>query len=122
MTLASSQDVVDRLGRLLTTDESSRVEGLLAEASALVVGWLGFAPDPVPDGVSIVASRMVARALTASTPTPGLEGQSMNALSFGVTQRFNADASSGGVWLSRQDKITLRPFGNRSRVMNFPTV
>ncbi|QDF19740.1 head-to-tail adaptor [Mycobacterium phage LilSpotty] len=121
MMLASSQDVVDRLGRPLTTDEASRAEGLLAEASALVEGWLGSVADPVPDAVSIVVSRMVARALTASTPVPGLSDQNMSAGPFEVRNRFTPEASSGGVWLTRQDKIMLRPFGNRSRVMNFPT-
>lgn len=119
--LASSQDVVDRLGRPLTTDEASRAEGLLAEASALVEGWLGSVADPVPGAVSIVVSRMVARTLTASTPLPGLADQNMAAGPFEVRNRFTPEAASGGVWLSRQDKITLRPFANRSRVMNFPT-
>lgn len=121
MTLASSPDVVDRLGRPLTTDEASRVDGLLNEASALVEGWLGFTPDPVPSAVEIVVSRIVARVLTASTPVPGLSDQEMRAGTFGLTQRFSAESSSGGVWLTRQDKITLRPYGKRGMAMNFPT-
>lgn len=121
MTLASSPDVVDRLGRPLTTDEASRVDGLLNEASALVEGWLGFTPDPVPSAVEIVVSRIVARTLTTSTPVPGLSDQQMTAGVFGVMNRFTAESSSGGVWLTRQDKIMLRPYGNRSKAMNFPT-
>lgn len=121
MTLAADPDVVARLGRPLTTDENGRVDGLLDEASALVEGWLGFTPDPVPSAVTIVTSRMVARALTASTPIPGLTDQQMTAGVYGVTQRFSADSSSGGVWLTRQDKIMLRPYGKRGMVMNFPT-
>lgn len=124
MALASSVDVVDRLGRPLTTDETARVDGLLEEASALVSGHLRCVPDPVPDAVRIVASRMVARVFAsvgAGGPEPGVSQMSQTMGPFAITRGFTADASSGGVWLTRQDKVMLAPFGCRGWAANFGT-
>lgn len=124
MALAASPDVVDRLGRPLTTDETTRVTGLLDEASALVSGWLGCTPDPVPDAVKIVVSRMVARVFatdSAGGPEPGLSSLQATMGPFLVNRGYSSDATSGGVWLTRQDKVMLRPFRCRGRVENVGT-
>jgi hypothetical protein len=121
--LASSEDVAARLGRSLTIDEDDLVEGLLDEASVLVEGWLGCTPDPVPDGVRIVVSRVAARAIAAggSGAEPGLQSVEATMGVFQVNRGFSADVTSGGVWLTRNDKTTLRPFSCRGRVGNVPT-
>lgn len=123
--LASSADVVARLGRNLTTDETARVGGLLEEASVMVEGWMRCVPDPVPDAVKIVVSRMVARVLAVggadNAPEPGVSQLQATMGIFGVNRSYSSDATSGGVWLTRQDKATLRPFGRRGRVGNVGT-
>lgn len=125
MALATSQDVVDRLGRPLSTDEAARVTGLLDEASVMVEGWLRCVPDPVPDAVKVVVSRMVARVLAVggadNAPEPGVSQLQATMGIFGVNRSFSSDATSGGVWLTKQDKSTLRPYGCRGRVGNVGT-
>lgn len=123
MVLASSADVVARLGRPLTTDETARVDGLLEEASVLVEGWMRCVPDPVPAAVKIVVSRMVARvfATAAGDADPGVSGMQATMGPFTVNRSFSSDATSGGVWLTRQDKTMLRPYGCRNRVGNVGT-
>lgn len=124
MVLASSEDVVARLGRPLTTSETARVTGLLEEASVMAEGWLQCVPDTVPDAVKIVVSRMVARVLTnaaAGGPEPGVSQVQATMGLFGVTRGFSSDATSGGVWLTRQDKSMLRPYGCRGRAGNVGT-
>ncbi|MFV8169832.1 hypothetical protein [Mycolicibacterium peregrinum] len=125
MALATSQDVADRLGRPLSTDETARVTGLLDEASVMVEGWLRCVPDPIPDAVKIVVSRMVARVLAVggadNAPEPGVSQLQATMGIFGVNRSFSSDATSGGVWLTKQDKATLRPFGCRGRVGNVGT-
>lgn len=125
MALATSQDVVDRLGRPLSTDETARVTGLLDEASVMVEGWMRCVPDPVPDAVKIVVSRMVARVLAVggadNAPEPGVSQLQATMGIFGVNRSYSSDATSGGVWLTKQDKATLRPFGCRGHVGNVGT-
>lgn len=123
--LASHDDVAVRLGRLLTADESQRVEPLLEEASVMVGAWIGGEPDPVPDGVRVVVSRMVARVFTAasntSAPEAGVASVSMTAGPFGFTRGFTTDASSGGVWLGQQDKAMLKPHRRGGGAVSVPT-
>lgn len=122
--LASSADVVARLGRNLTTDETARVGGLLEEASVMVEGWIRCVPDPVPDAVKIVVSRMVARVFATGEGggvEPGVSQIQATMGIFGVTRGFSSDATSGGVWLTKQDKATLRPYGCRNRAGNVGT-
>lgn len=119
--LASPDDVAVRLGRLLTSSEDTRADPLLEEASALVVAWIGHTPDPVPDAVRIVVSRMVSRVLNAadSEPESGVSTVSMTAGPFGFTRGYTPDA--GGVRLSRPDKIMLGPHRRRRRAGSIAT-
>lgn len=123
MVLASSADVVARLGRPLTADETARVTGLLEEASVMVEGWLQCVPDPVPDAVKIVVSRMVARVLATAGagPGPGVTGMQGAMGPFQMNRTYSPDATSGGVWLTRQDKTMLRPYGCRGKAGNVGT-
>lgn len=119
--LAVQVDVEARLGRPLTVEETARVDGLLTEASAAVAGWLRHTPDPVPAEVAVVASRMVARAFSAGGTEPGLTQVQATMGPFGVTRGFSADATSGGIWMTRQDKMILQPFRRTSRAENVGT-
>ena len=126
--LAAVDDVQMRLGRLLTSDETTAASGLLDEASALARGWMRCVPDPVPDEVVIVVSRMVARVLASAASMQGMSvpygttqmqdqaGQVSMSRSFG-----DGTTTSGGPWLTRADKLALRPFGCRGRVVNVST-
>lgn len=121
--LADAEDVVARLGRNLTSDETARVSGLLDEASVMAGEWMRCVPDPVPDAVRIVVSRMVARVLAVAgdVPEPAVTGVQANMGPFTVNRTYLSDATSGGVWLTRQDKNMLRRYGCRGRVGNVGT-
>lgn len=119
MALATAADVGDRLGRSLTAAETAKVDGLLEEASALVIGFLGcdptdtsVEPPTVPAAVAIVVSRIVARVFeqTASTAEFGSEATTDSTGPFSTTVRYGAGTTSGAPWLTKADKLTLRPF------------
>lgn len=105
--LATQEDVEAWLGRSLTATEASRVAALLARAEAIVLGHLGCseAPDPVPDAVRWTVAEMVGRTFDAS----GRAGVQQVSVDDGSVM-FTPDASSGSVWLSRSDKLALRPY------------
>ncbi|MFT4125084.1 MAG: hypothetical protein QM662_02485 [Gordonia sp. (in: high G+C Gram-positive bacteria)] len=105
--MTTTSDVSTRLGRTLTTDEEVRAQGLLAEAAALVAGYLGSAYDSALDVVAVVESRVAARALTAPGAA-GVASQQEAAGQVSHQQAFTAEASSsGGIWLSAADKMML---------------
>lgn len=119
MALATAADVEARLGRDLTTAEAGKVNGLLEEASALVIGYLGcdptdtsVEPPTVPAAVAIAASRMVARVLqqTASAEEFGSEATTDSTGPFSTTVRYGSGTTSGAPWLTKVDKLTLRSF------------
>lgn len=119
MALATAADVGDRLGRSLTAAETAKADGLLEEASALVIGYLGcdptdtsVEPPTVPLAVVIVVSRMVARVFeqTASVAEFGSEATTDSTGPFSTTVRYGAGTTSGAPWLTKADKLTLRPF------------
>ena len=90
--LAAVDDVQMRLGRLLTSDETTAASGLLDEASALARGWMRCVPDPVPGEVVIVVSRMVARVLASAASMQGMS------VPYGTTQMQD---QAGQVSMSR---------------------
>lgn len=114
--LAEAADVATRLGRPLTTDELARVDGLLEEASDLVVGWLGCPPgDPTPGPIVRVVSRMVARLFGATfgpdeAPDPAVSSANAVMGPFQLQQTFNGDMTDGEPWLSRKDKLRIRAY------------
>lgn len=119
--LATVSDVGDRLARALTVEETERAEGLLDEASALVVGYLGedptdtsVEPAVVPSAVAVVVSRMVARVIArGATAAPAeVDAQSVST-GVGPFQRsvtYGDGATSSSPWLAAVDKMTLRPY------------
>lgn len=117
MILATQDDVVARLGRALTSDEIARLAGLLEEASLLVEGYLGVTysvddVDPVPEAVTVVVSRIVARAFTA--PNQQLLPEGARSAAAGPYNVSFADARTN-LWLSKVDKLTLRNLGGGFR-------
>lgn len=103
-------DVAARLGRDLTATETLLVEPLLEDATAVVVGYLRrtYTYDTVPETVTGVVAKMVARSLLRSaSPGGGMASQEATG-PFSVS--FPAVASSGDVWLSAADKLALRPY------------
>lgn len=120
--LVSIDDIQSATGIDVPEDEGGQVEFLIRSAVAAVEGYLGRnVPDPTPDAVKIVVTRMVTRALTADPNTPsGMTGEMNVAVSFTRQRQFSAGANDGGVWLSSQDKIMLRPFKQRRCVCSYP--
>lgn len=111
--LATLTDVTARLGGDLEPEKEGSALGLLEEASALVEGYLGRVPDPVPRAVSVVVSRMVARVLQAPAPSFSVDTISQSAGAFSQSQKFTTGASGGSPWLTAQDKTVLNRFRKR---------
>lgn len=117
MILATQADVEKRLGRELSDPELDRLDGLLEEASLLVEGYLGvvYSADdvvPVPEAVTVVVSRIVARAFTA--PNQQLLPEGARSAAAGPYNVSFADARTN-LWLSKVDKLTLRNLGGGFR-------
>ena len=111
--LASVTDVERRLGRELDEAERLRADGLLEEAGVLVEEYLNQTPDPVPDAVRVVTSRMVARVLQqkgagATALAPGQLSAQRGMGPFSQSVSFEPGSTSGGPWLEAKDKTSLR--------------
>lgn len=112
MALATKPDVEARLGRELTEAEAgtadARVDALLDDASAVVIGYCGtdFEPSPYPSAVVGVVAKMVARVYARGATAGGEFAEQQNAGPFGV--RYSSSASTGDVWLTAADKLALR--------------
>lgn len=114
MSLASEDDVENALGRALA--ESEDVSTLLDEASDLVVGYLGYTPDPVPDPVARVVATMVAAVVTKPALTVSDYGaggyntyREVAAVKVGVES-----ATTTGPWLTAALKLRLKPYRSAS--------
>jgi hypothetical protein len=115
MPLASEADVENALGRSLTSTED--VSTLLEEASDLVVGYLGYTPDPVPTPVARVAATMVAAVLTKPALTVadynqgGANSIGYNTVRESASVRVGVEsATTTGPWLTASLKMRLRPY------------
>lgn len=112
MALASEVHVEDALGRALTVSED--VSTLLEEASDLVVGYLGYTPDPVPAPVRRVVATMVVAVLTkphTSTLDYGTMGVGYNVVKEALPIKVgNESATTSGPWLTASLKARLRPY------------
>lgn len=110
MALATQVDVEARLGRDLDVGETARLDALLDDASALVIGHCGqdFEPSPYPAPVTGVVARMVSRLFAQGEVTPGMESFTEGAGPFNRGFKFGG-GSSGDVFLSAADKTMLRP-------------
>jgi len=112
MALATTQDVVDALGRALTSAESATVENLLDQASDLVVGYLGATPDPVPGAVSrVVATMVVAVYLKPYVNTADYGVNGYNVIKESMPVKVGVEsATTEGPWLTNALKMRLRPY------------
>lgn len=111
MALATQADVAARLGRQLSAGELPRVDALVFDASALVVGYCrqDFEPAPYPATVAGVVARMAARVMAQGDVVPGLESTTEGAGPFSRGFKYGG-GSSGDVWLSATDKVMLRAY------------
>ena len=110
MLLADADDIAARLRRPLTTEESGNADTVLEEASIIVESYLqarGIAPyelsSDIPPIVTLVVSRMAARALTSNPDIP----ESTGSLQAGPFNAQLSEAYSTAVYLSRKDKELL---------------
>jgi hypothetical protein len=107
--LATQDDVRASLRRDLTESETDWLDGLLEEASDLVVGYLypNQVPVPTPDAISRVVASMVATVL--NRPANILpDTQSLTADSYGI--QFTPGTTSPGPYLSAAFKERLDPY------------
>jgi hypothetical protein len=122
--LVSIDDIQSATGIEVPEDEGGQVEFLIRSAVAAVEGYLGYAvEEPVPDAVMVVVvTRMVARLLgrrSRDAPT-GITGDMFVAGSFTRQRQFASGSNDGGVWLSAQDKIMLKPYKTPQAVRSVP--
>jgi len=110
MSLASESDVENALGRVLTDDED--VSTLLEEASDLVVGYLGYTPDPVPAPVARVVATMVVAVLNKpSVTTADYDSSGYSTSKEYASVRVGVEsATSSGPWLTAALKMRLKRF------------
>jgi hypothetical protein len=107
---ATEDDVEAALGRSLTSAES--VDNTLDVASDLVVGYLGYTPDPVPGAVVRVVAEMVVAVLNKPSVTVAdytASGYNQVREAAGV-HVGNESATTSGPWLTKALRLRLRPF------------
>lgn len=125
----TQNDVEKRLRRELSDGEQEYLEGMIEEAQALVLSYLGCPPekyaDDVPDGIVLVTSRMVARVIS--------EGEMLQPETFGATQAgitagpysqqvtFSAGSRTGAPWLTKPDKTILDQYRCSGRAFAIDT-
>lgn len=104
--------VAAALRRPLTSEETAEVNRLEVGARALVRGHLGCEPPKeAEETVRYVLSQMIVRALKGpQDDSIGLSSRTVQAGAFQVAQGISEGAQGGGVWLTRQDRIMLRPW------------
>src|SRR5690625_670657 len=123
------EDVEKRLRRGLTDGEIEYLDGMIEEAQALVMSYLGCPPekyaDEVPDGIVLVTSRMVARVIS--------EGEMLNPDTFGAIQSgmtagpmsfqatFPSGSRTGAPWLTKVDKGLLDQYRCSGRAFAIDT-
>ncbi len=104
-------------GVTLPSSELAKIPGYIADASALIEGYLQRAyPDPpnnpqavnpVPEAARTVCRRTVARVLTSTPVDPSFDSYAATMGPMSHTKHVAADALGGGVWLTNQDKVIL---------------
>lgn len=111
MAFSDADDVANALRRALTANETTYVSAVIAEADALILGYLGCDPTDadatptVPVAVTLVSARMVARVFQQDGQQVGTQQQTAGPFS----TSYVAGATSGSPWLAASDKLTLRP-------------
>lgn len=120
--LAARADVEARLRRSLTDAEAGEqdkwVNGALEEASLLVTSYCGRTfDDEVPNEVRVVTSRVAARGVT-SARTDAAASQTDQADIWQRTIAYQPDSTSGGMWLTKADKLMLGPYATGSHVFS----
>ena len=112
MSLATAADVQAALGRSLTPDESGRVDNLLDQASDLVVGFIGYWPDPVLAAIS----RVVATSVAAVFERPSVTTAQYDATGYATSREYaqtvvdRSSYTSAGPWLTAAQKMRLYPY------------
>lgn len=123
--MVTIEDIEARLGEDIPEDVVAKVQILIEDAVSTVLGYIGREiPDPMPDAIRAVVGRMVVRALKQSDggvdAPAGATGMMNVAGSFTRQINWAAGANDGGVWLSSQDKIMLRPYKRRRGIQTVP--
>lgn len=118
---ATESEVAARLGRDLTPAESVDVQALLAEASALIDGYLGASEplDPVPGVVVTVVLKIVVRALTDGGGAPE-NVSTLQQTSGPYARTFTFAGEGASLWLGAAEKLMLRPL--RRGMVSVPLV
>lgn len=100
----------------LTEAQEELLPEVNLEASVFVEGYLGVTygeDDDIPEAVTVVTSRVMARMYTSASSTAmpfGADQRSAGMGPFNASVHFTEGSTAGGPWLSKSDKITLAPY------------
>lgn len=116
--LVTIQQIRDLDPRLqILPEEEAGVQTLVEESIDLVEGYLDRdlrRLDELPGAIQRVVQRMVLRTLQQTGSLDGIPSNVVNATDtagpFSRTYGFESGSTSGGVWLTNQDKTALRPW------------
>src|SRR5699024_5881722 len=97
----------------IPVDEVSpkRLEWLMREAEAVIRSYRPALPEDTtdwPNAAKVVAMRVVSRAFDAGDVPAGASSLNTSAGPFSMSTSFESGSTTGGVWLSKQDRILLR--------------
>lgn len=110
MLLATLEDVEYAMGAVLSGTDRLRMDRLLHQANALVLGYLRM-PEPsdpaaIPEVLRETVIEITLRAHGAAATPPGVRRQSTGPFSIEWTDQ----ASQGGIYLTDADRMVLAPY------------
>lgn len=121
--IVTIEELETRLGDDIPEDAVAQVRQLVMDATSVVEGYIGQrVTEPAPDAVRSVVGRMVCRALGQdgeSTVPQSVTGMMNVAGQVSRQLTFSAGSTDGGVWISSQEKLMLRPFKKRRGVRSY---
>ncbi|MEY8565201.1 hypothetical protein AALF15_01340 [Corynebacteriaceae bacterium 7-707] len=113
------EDVAAALGAEVPDDAAEQVNILIGNALAMVRGYLHpvKVEEPLPDEVRQVVVRIVVRYLTRGKGGAPENATGMMTVAGSFTRQVNfaSGASDGGVWMTKPDRVMLRPLKRRGR-------
>lgn len=115
------EEFAEANGMPLEEISPTRFEWLLKEAEAVIRSYRPALPegtDDWPTAAKVVAMRVVSRAFDAGDVPAGASSLNTSAGPFSMSTSFEPGSTSGGVWLSKQDRILLRGRGGGAYSVN----
>lgn len=100
--LCTVEDIQNRLGRPLTTEEIAKADAAIADVSAFLYAQAPRIPDPAPAGVTGLAARLSMHVILADPENAGILSEGLGG--------YQVMYREGDFDLSDTDKVILRPY------------